>query len=205
MFKPTVLLIEDDELLRRSLARSLGTHGFKVRSMANAESLEQELALACDVACVVMDMNLGRTDGLAAQQVVRSQAAHVPVVFISAEQDAQKVNQAWRGGAADFLFKPFTTDDLLRVIRARCPAEWADEADPCNDSLSLAGPNALTPRQMQVLPLLAQGLTNKEIAKLLDITPRTVKLHRESLMKRLGAKNLADVVRISDANANVLL
>jgi len=153
-----------------------------------------------------MDVNLGRLNGVDAQKLVRQLDADVPVVFMSAQPEARQVNEAWRDGASNFLFKPFTPKELLDVLsealqsrkHAANPHPVARPALPVSPA-QLARVATLTPRQRQVFERLAQGMTHQQISTAIGITPRTVKLHRAALMLRLQCRNLPELVRLHDA------
>ena len=136
------------------------------------------------------------------QRVLRDLGIRWPVVFMSAHEDARKVNQAWQDGALNFLFKPFTSDELLDAItRAMAPATPVRMADAAAeiDPQTLEKFERLTPRQREVLRRVAKGQSNTTIAKEMGISARTVKMHRESMMHRLGFTHVTELVRFHDA------
>lgn len=201
--------MEDDVFLQRALHRALVAAGYEVSAHAEAESMLEPLAQKLQAGrhvCVLMDVNLGGLNGVDAQKLIRQIDADVPVVFISAHQNAVQVNQAWRDGASNFLFKPFTPQELLDALQqalrraAPAPAGSGGELTP----EQRARVDSLTPRQRQVFVLLAQGKTNLQISAAIGISARTVKLHRSALMQRLQCRHLADLVRIHDASRLLL-
>lgn len=200
-----VLLVEDDAVLQRALLRVLTAAGYAVSSHLEAESMLAELDLKLEQGrrlCVLLDVNLGGINGVDAQKLIRQRDADIPVIFTSAHPDARNVNQAWRDGAANFLFKPFTPKELLDTLEEalRRPVHPAGSAATIDPSPDLAAKvRRLTHRQRQVLILLAQGMTHEQAAARIGISARTVKLHRAALMARLECKHLADLVRVHDA------
>jgi len=160
-------------------------------------------------ACILMDVNLGSMNGIDAQKLVRHIDMDIPVILMSAHQDAYNVNQAWRDGASNFLFKPFTPKELLDVLKdalgKKYDAITASAEAPSSLSAELEKQvESLTPRQRQVLALVAAGLTHQQIAEQIGISPRTVKLHRAAMMQRLTCKNVPDLVRFYESCKHVL-
>ena len=204
MSMPQVLLVEDDQHLSLSLQRMLIQAGHQVLCHVNAESLllslESGQDLYTDDAVVLMDVNLEGQSGVQAQQAVRATGLNLPFVFMSAQQDALNVNQAWRDGASDFLFKPFTTDELLAAI----DSAWRHGGSTAA-ALKQVTANArarlerLTERQREVLVMVAQGQSNTRIAEVMQISARTVKMHRAAIMHRLGFTHVSDLIRFHDA------
>lgn len=179
--------------------------GYEVICHASAESLLAELSnaqLVGPFGCVLMDVDLTGLSGIEAQKELRRQHPEIPVIFISAELNAHKVNQAWRDGATEFLFKPLDPESLIQAldrVKARPSSSMLETQPTASDvhrqleqSQLILG---LTERQLQVLSGLVQGHSNTKIAVKLQISPRTVKMHREGIMRRLGLRHLAELVR----------
>lgn len=201
-----ILLVEDDPMLQKALLRLLASEGFDVTVYIGAETMLAELTQMLHQhkhLLLLIDLKLEGMDGVDAQKMVRQHDADLPVILMSAQQDARKVNEAWRDGAKNFLFKPFTPKELLDAIkdalqsrpRSLPPISTALLRNPDLDQRV----NTLTHRQRQVLVLLARGMTHDQIAERIGISPRTVKLHRVALMQRLQCKHLTDLVRVHDA------
>lgn len=213
-----IFLVEDDAPLLTALTRVLTTAGFCVRGWADAESMLVELTNMAGTSrevAVLMDVNLGHLNGIDAQKLIRQLDANIPVIFMSAYHDAQNVNQAWRDGASNFIFKPFTPKELIGIIEEAIENKYPSPPISSNSDNQNLGNNisaryssdlakSLTPRQKQVLALVATGCTHQQIAQQIGISARTVKLHRAALMARLGTKNVTDLVRFYEANKQVL-
>lgn len=204
MRRSRILLVEDDAQLRASLARLLDISGYDVTCHTSAETLLAELSAPSAQAqplCVLMDVNLTGLSGVQAQTVLRQQHPDMPVIFISAELNAHHVNQAWREGAAEFLFKPFAPESLMLALekvtarRASVGVVRSGDAQTPAEAAQARLIQSLTARQLQVLEGLVQGHSNTRIAERLHISARTVKMHREGIMRRLGLRHLADLVR----------
>lgn len=194
-------------MLQKALHRLLTVEGFDVAMYSSAEpmlaGLEQLIAQNAKL-LLLIDLKLDGMDGVDAQKIVRQHDPDLPVILMSAHQDARKVNEAWRDGAMNFLFKPFTPKELLDAIdgalRRRPAAASGRSAPSANVSPEMAAKVAqLTHRQRQVLILLARGLTHEKIAERIGISARTVKLHRAALLQRLECKHLTELVRVYDA------
>lgn len=201
-----ILLLEDDASLCASLAQLLELSGYQVDSFSEGVSLLAHVRAMGQAesgdTLVLMDMHLRGESGIDVQRVLRDLGIRWPVVFMSAHEDARKVNQAWQDGALNFLFKPFTSDELLDAItRAMAPATPVRMADAAAeiDPQTLEKFERLTPRQREVLRRVAKGQSNTTIAKEMGISARTVKMHRESMMHRLGFTHVTELVRFHDA------
>lgn len=200
-----VLLVEDDELLRSSLEQLLQASGYEVKGFSSGRAvldlLRSGVTPQVDWALVILDVHLAGDSGLEVQKALREMGVGTPFVFISAHQNAQAVNQAWRGGAHSFLFKPFTPEELLQAVKQAIathdPSGLTSNAAVDRDMLEKF--KRLTPRQKEVLRLVARGQSNTQIAAQIGLAPRTVKMHRESMMHRFGFSHVTDLVRFHDA------
>ncbi len=206
-----ILLVEDNDLLCASLQKMLMASDFKVQTFSTAQAFVEYVKDHLDTAAnnstlALMDVNLGSESGIAAQQAIRSTAPDLPVVFMSAYQNARDVNQAWRDGALNFLFKPFTPAELMQAIDSAFENSLKKQTAHFSsvDPETLRKFERLTPRQRQVLKLVAQGFSNTSIAEEIGITPRTVKMHRESIMHRFGFTHVADLIRFHDSCRHLL-
>lgn len=199
MPRSRIMLVEDDAQLRASLARLLDISGYEVVEHPSAESLLADLlppSAQRQPDCILLDVNLSGLSGTEAQKRLRQLHPDLPIIFISAELNAHQVNQAWREGATEFLFKPFAPEDLLQalasVLAEKRPAAPGQHPGHHAQAQLI---RTLTARQLQVLDGLVQGQSNTRIAEKLNISARTVKMHREGIMRRLGLRHLAELVR----------
>ena len=190
-----VLIVDDDRRIRESLVELLEAAGMRAVAFGSAaEYLGYE---APDVpACLILDVELPDINGLELQRRI-GQGRHPHIVFITGHGDIPSSVRAMKAGAVDFLPKPFETDDLLRAVETalaenreagRRGAELAD----LRQRLDL-----LTPRERDVLPLVASGLLNKQAAAELGISEVTLQIHRGSVMRKMQAGSLADLVRMA--------
>ncbi len=183
-----VYVADDDDAVRRSLAMLLDGAGFRVDAFASGEAMLAALATGEQPACAVVDVRMGEgMTGLDVQRMLTSRPGPAfPVIIVTGHADVPLAVAAMRLGVADFIEKPYPADSLLEAV-----AEALAAGPPPLRELP-----ALTPRERAVLSALISGHSNKEIAREMGISHRTVEVHRASLMTRLGARNLAEAVRM---------
>jgi len=190
----TVYVVDDDASMRDSLSLLLGLLGYHSASFASAEAL---LAAYQDkwTGCVVADLKLPGKSGLELQAELRARGSRLPFVIITGHGDVASARAAFQSEAVDFLEKPFDEADLRAALEKGLAKELGrlERAAAANDEDSKLA--KLTPREREVLVLVGKGLHAKEIARALAISPRTVEVHKASLMAKLGARNVAELVR----------
>ena len=195
----TVYVVDDDAAVRDSLALMLGLAGHRVALFADAESFLD--AHRDDWAgCVVADLRLPGRSGVELQRALRELGSPLPVVIITAHGDVPTARVAFQAQAVDFLEKPFDHAQLLAAVETAFAHEERRiehvEARRA-DAAKLAD---LTPREREVLELVATGLHGKEVASRLGISSRTVEVHRTRIMAKLGVRNVAELVRFTFAS-----
>lgn len=188
----TVYIVDDDAAVRDSLSLMLGLGGYSTALFADAEAL---LAAWREdwTGCVVADLRLPGKSGLELQAELRARGAALPVIIMTAHGDVPSARTAFQAQAIDFLEKPFDHAQLRAAIDTAFSRE-GNRLERDGDAAKLA---ALTAREREVLEHAAKGLHAKEIAAVLGISPRTVEVHRSRLMEKLGARNLAELVRFA--------
>jgi two-component system response regulator FixJ len=193
-----VHLVDDDEAIRRSASFMLRTSGYVVKTHASGMEL---LALGKDIpsGVILMDVRMPGMDGLEVQQALKEQGVLLPVVVITGHGDIDMAVRAMKGGAVDFIEKPFEKASLISAIeegfaRLGLAGRRHARADEAKVRLS-----ALTPREHDVLQGLVRGHPNKTIGYDLGISPRTVEIHRANLMSKLGVASLSEALRIAFA------
>lgn len=192
--KTTIFVVDDDEAVRDSLQALLQTRGFEVRVFESAPMLLA--AIDKDTrGCVLTDVRMPEMDGLELQ---RRLAGHMlPVVVMSGHGDIPMAVQAMRDGAVDFVEKPYSDETILGAV-ARAAGLAEQRARTVGSKAEAKTRLArLTPREREVLDRLVEGLQNKAIAHVLEISPRTVEIHRANVMEKMQARSLSDLVRMA--------
>jgi FixJ family two-component response regulator len=194
---PLVIIVDDDPLVRASLDSLFRSVGFATRLHANArEALESETGDA--LACVVTDVRMPEVGGFEFQSALNARGTGVPVIFMTGHGDIPMSVRAMKAGAVDFLSKPFRDQDMLDAVNAAFERARADRAANKETTDAKARYDLLTPREREVMNGVVRGLLNKQIAGELGIAEITVKLHRSSLMRKLGIRRVPDLVRMAD-------
>jgi FixJ family two-component response regulator len=184
--------------MRRALNNLFQSVGLEVELFGSAsEMLQSKLP---DVAsCLVLDIRLPGLSGLDFQTELAKANIHIPIIFMTGHGDIPMTVRAMKGGAVDFLTKPFRDQDMLDAVVAAIERDRRRrEADKILSDLQTRF-ETLTPREREVLAFVSSGLMNKQIAAQLGLAEITVKIHRGHIMKKMGAKSLADLVRRAEA------
>jgi FixJ family two-component response regulator len=195
--EPIVFVIDDDASMRRALTNLFQSVGLTIEVFGSApEMLQSKLP---DVAsCLVLDIRLPGLSGLDFQTELAKANIHIPIIFMTGHGDIPMTVRAMKGGAVDFLTKPFRDQDMLDAVVAAIERDRKRrEVEKVVANLNaLFG--ALTSREREILALVASGLMNKQIAAELGLAEITVKIHRGHIMKKMGARSLADLVRMAE-------
>ena len=191
-----VFVVDDDPSMLRALARLLKTAGHDVETFASsAEFLARPVHAG--PGCLVLDLKMPGLSGLDVQEALAASARDLPIVFISGHGRVPAVIQAMKAGAIDFLTKPFQDADLLVSVEAAIARSISSLADHSERETIETRLRTLTPREREVLPLVAAGLPNKQIAARLGTSLQTIKVHRARVMEKMQAASLADLVRMA--------
>lgn len=191
-------IVDDDDAVRRSASFMLKTSGYAVTTYASGiEFLNQ--AKAAEPGCVLLDVRMPDMDGLEVQAAMVERGIAMPVVVLTGHGDISVAVRAMKGGAVDFLEKPFEQDRVLEAIGAAFARLDDLEGRASRAEDAKAAVAALTGREQDVLRGMAGGLPNKTIAYDLGISPRTVEVHRANLMAKLRVKSLSEALRIAFA------
>ena len=190
-----VVLIEDDEPVRESLRLFLEMKGMQVVSYETADAFLLVLGGERMPDCIVTDVRLPGRSGLDLQRELKDRKLSTPMILITGHGDIDMAVAAIKAGAHDFIEKPFDEMRLVESVRAAAAAA-AEQHVAAEQIASFAARVAtLSDRQSQVMDLAVKGLSNKEIAQQLGISPRTVEIYRAWVMEKTGARNLAELVR----------
>lgn len=193
-----VFIVDDDPSIQRALKRLLRSHGLRARIFSSAVDF-----LAADISpdaagCVLLDVEMPEMNGIDFQAELRRRQTNLAVVFITGHANIPMSVQAVKGGALDFLEKPFDPGTLVKIVQnaiacsRRLAAENHELRQVQNDFESL------TSREQEVFRLVVCGLLNKEAAFKLGIAEKTVKVHRSRVMAKMKADSLADLVRLAE-------
>jgi FixJ family two-component response regulator len=195
--RPTIFVVDDDPSVRKSLARVVTSAGYAVEGFASArEFLAREpVAGPC---CVVLDVRMPGLTGLDLQEALAGSGHRVPIVFITGHGDISMSVKAMRGGAVDFLTKPFDVEHLLEAIERAVRKDVKDLSEEGQIADVLERVKHLTARETEVFALVVTGMLNKQIAGELGIAEKTVKVHRARVMEKMRAGSVAELVRLAD-------
>ncbi|HLJ01427.1 MAG TPA: response regulator [Bradyrhizobium sp.] len=192
-----IALIDDDAAVLDSLRLYLSRQNLNTEGFSSAEDFLTALDGAALFDCVVSDVRMRGLSGLELLERVSARGVHLPIILITGHGDVDMAVKAMKAGAFDFIEKPFDETHLLESIRTSLEysrKQTRDDADIEELRKKFGG---LSARQRQVMELAANGLSSKEIARRLEISAKTVENHRAWVMERIGARNLAELVRIA--------
>ena len=193
----SVLIIDDDPEFRDSVARLLRTVGLQTREFSSVSDF-LDADPSDGPTCVVLDVRMPGRSGLELQRDLAAANRQVPIIFITAHADVPMTVQAMKGGAIEFLTKPFRDQDLLDAIAAGLARDLARRE---SDRALRAGRerfDTLSPREREVMVGVTAGRLNKQIANDIGVTESTVKVHRTNLMRKMKARSLPELSRTAD-------
>jgi len=195
--EPTVHVVDDDLAVRSALALLLRAEGLAVRAYADAASF----LAGCDPSapgCVVADLDMPGMSGLELQERLLERGSPLPVIILTGHGDVPAAVRALKRGAVDFVEKPYDPGALIATIREALERDRRRRASAAEAARVAARAAALTPREREVMERVAAGAASKVIAAELAISERTVELHRARMMRKMGARSLAELVRMVD-------
>jgi RNA polymerase sigma factor (sigma-70 family) len=195
-----IFLIDDDASIRKAISRILNEQGYLVEEFTNGESFLENLSERSP-AVILLDMEMPGINGIEIQRRLILRGIKTPIIFVSGHSHQQQIVDSMKYGAIDFIFKPFQLDDLLLIISKAIQKDeknyWLlQEADEVVKAYK-----TLTKREKEVCRLLINGLLSKEIAKQLEISNATVKVHKSRVMEKLKVNSLQDLVKIAIKHA----
>jgi len=205
--KATVFVVDDDEALRRSLSRLMESVGLPVETYATAQDFLD--AYKPDWAgCLLLDLRLPGMNGLDLQEVLAEKHMGIPIIVVSAHGDVEQAVRAMKNGAVDFIRKPYNGQTLLDRIRLAMELDARIREEEARREAIDARLSTLTPREHEVMNILVEGKSSKQIALKLGLSRKTVDIHRLHIMNKLQIDSVVDLVRMvrihrSDVQADV--
>jgi len=193
----TVFIVDDDARVIKALSRLMRVKGYDARSYTSP----REFLVDHDATvpgCAVFDVSMPGLDGLELQQALTAGGSHRPVIFITGKGDIPTSVRAMRAGAIDFLTKPVSNRDLLGAIARAEELDTQSRQAQAELALIEAKIMTLTPREREVLSHVVAGRLNKQIAYDLGTVEKTIKFHRSAIVKKLGVRAVADLVRMAE-------
>ena len=192
-----VFVVDDDISVRESLELLIQNEGWQPKTFESAQEF-LDFPRAVVPCCLVLDLSLPGLNGLELQKRVTVERAEIPIIFITGHGDIPKTVEAMKGGAVEFLTKPFNDEVLLTAIRralerSRLALAHKIELQELRDRYA-----SLTPREGQVMALVVSGLLNKQVGGELNISEKTVKAHRGQVMQKMKANSVADLVKMAE-------
>jgi len=195
---PIVLVIDDDASLREALSSLFRSVGLQVKTFASASEF-LSFKMPDGPTCLVLDVRLPGLSGLDFQAELAKAHIDIPIVFMTGHGDIPMTVRAMKAGAVEFLPKPFRDQDMLDAVQIGLERDRSRRKNADDAAKLKAIFDTLTSREQEIMGLVTAGLMNKQIAGELGVSEITVKVHRGNVMRKMGAKSLADLVRMADA------
>jgi RNA polymerase sigma factor (sigma-70 family) len=194
---PIVYVVDDEASVRRAIKRLIESEGYQVELFESAKEFLQ-VRRSDGPSCLVLDIRLRGTSGLTFQRQLAEADIHIPIIFVTGHGDIPMTVRAMKGGAVEFLTKPFHDQDLLDAVHVALERDRVRRQQEAEIASIRKRLESLTPREREVLPLVVSGLLNKQIAAEIGTSETTVKVHRSQLMRKMGADSLAELVRLAE-------
>jgi RNA polymerase sigma factor (sigma-70 family) len=192
--KRNIFLVDDDAAVCHALSVFLESSGYSVRSFLSAEAFLEETIDGAE-GIMLLDQRMTGMSGLELQAELARRGIALPIIFITGHGDVQMSVKAIKAGAINFLEKPFNNEDLLASIREAFAC--ADDSKKDHDLFAECRQchSSLTPREQEVMLHVVDGMSNRHVAELLDVSDRTIEVHRSRAMKKMRAESIPDLVR----------
>jgi FixJ family two-component response regulator len=195
--QPVVFVIDDDASIREALKSLFNSIGLRVETFGSASQL-LERPLPDAPSCLVLDVRLPGLSGLDFQGELAKANILIPIIFITGHGDIPMSVRAMKAGAVEFLTKPFRDQDLLDAVQTAIERDRTRREGARSISGLRSRFEILTPREQEVIAFVTTGMMNKQIAAQIGVSEITVKVHRGNIMRKMGAKSFADLVRMAD-------
>jgi FixJ family two-component response regulator len=195
--RPTIFVVDDDASVRDAISNLLESVGLHARVFGSTEEFWN--ASRPDApSCLVLDVRLPGVNGLDFQEALEKAGVFIPIIFITAHGDVPMTSRAMKGGAIEFLMKPFQKEDLMAAIHQGLERDRAWRQEHAEISSLSSRFQQLTSREKEVMDLVVTGLINKQVGAQLGLSEVTVKVYRSRVMQKMEANSLAELVRMSD-------
>jgi two-component system response regulator FixJ len=197
--QPCVFIVEDEYPVRHSLGLIMETAGLAYQTFESAEDFLQNYCPG-QPGCLLLDVNLPGLNGDELQAELILRKIHLPIIFLTAYGDIPMTVRAIKAGAVDFLTKPVPRNLLIERIQAVLQHETQIHEQTADQALCMSQQYGLTSREMEIMALVVEGRSNKEIARQLGISYRTVEIHRARILKKTGTTNPLELARLCEAS-----
>lgn len=196
----TVYVVDDDASIRQAITWLMESVQLRTETFASAVDFLAAFNPAMR-GCVVLDLRMPRMSGLELQEALKSADCHLPLIFVTGHGEVSSAVQALKSGAFDFLEKPFSFNRLLERVQAALATEAGLSHQAEETAQNRRRFSTCTARELQVLDLLVNGSSNKQVAEALEISIKTVEVHRARLMEKTNAASFAELIRLSLSRA----
>jgi FixJ family two-component response regulator len=200
---PLIVVLDDDLSVRESLVGLFRSVGLRATAFASVDDVARGNAMD-QASCLVLDIRMPGMDGLTFQQYLLSTDQNIPLIFMTGYGDVPMTVQAMKGGAIDFLPKPFDESAMLEAVAAALERDRRQRQTSRATAAIWLRFETLTPREREVMRHVTSGQMNKQIAATLDLSEITIKVHRGRIMQKMAARSLADLVRMAEVVAGRL-
>jgi FixJ family two-component response regulator len=191
-----VFLVDDDPVILKALGRLLRAAGYQTKAYQSTETFLNEHDASIP-GCAVLDHTMPGLSGLDVQETLALRGIHRPIIFLTGRGTIAESVKAMKAGAVDYLTKPVDKVDLLNAIRSAEERDKTQRDVDARNNLVQQKLAKLTRRERETLKLITKGLLNKQIAGVMGVTEKTIKVHRMRVFKKIGARTLADLIRMT--------